>query len=230
MVMTRYEFLAQAHAILNPRTYLEIGVQTGASLALAERASFAIGIDPVAAMLPQFRRPNQITKPVTSAEFFASLDPTPGTFGAGLLSAIDFGFIDGSHLFEDALLDFINLERRMAPGGVIMFDDVLPYNEAIAAREQPPGDWTGDVWKIVEVLRGYRPALRLTLVDVAPVGVLVVTDLDPADSTLNDAYVQIVSRHVGPAPVPSEIIQRLDAVSPDAALEALRHRGELIHG
>src|SRR5262249_34085075 len=83
---------------------------------------------------------------------------------------------DGSHLFEDALADFLRIEALIEPGQrcVIAFDDVLPYNHAIAVREQPPGDWAGDVWKVGEILTEHRPDLELIWADVAPTGLLVV--------------------------------------------------------
>lgn len=35
----------------------------------------------------------------------------------------DFGYIDGNHVFDHALLDFFYLDRMMQPGGVIGFND-----------------------------------------------------------------------------------------------------------
>ena len=36
---------------------------------------------------------------------------------------VDLAYIDGSHLFEDAFIDFFLVARALRPGGVILFDD-----------------------------------------------------------------------------------------------------------
>ena len=69
--MTRYEFLASLHALLEPKVYLEIGVQYGASLVQAVDADVAYGVDPEP--LIEFtanNRPNQHIFAMTSDAFF----------------------------------------------------------------------------------------------------------------------------------------------------------------
>ena len=51
-------------------------------------------------------------------------------------------FIDGMHLSEFALRDFINIEPFMADTGVIVIDDVLPRNGLEAARDRKTEPWT----------------------------------------------------------------------------------------
>lgn len=176
-VVTRHQFLTQLHKLLNPVTYLEIGVQHGTSLNLADPdITFAIGVDPRPLCEP---KRNQVLYHQTSKEFFDNLyrDPTfYNDFGPNLNGgplSVDLAFIDGSHLFEDALHDFKELVEYMSPRGVIVFDDVLPYNQGMAAREQCPGDWTGDVWKVDPWLRHWYPRLPKMLVDTFPTGSLV---------------------------------------------------------
>lgn len=222
MVMSRYEFLSRAHAILRPQIYLEIGVQAGYSLALAQAAELAIGVDPVAAVTRENTRPNQDVVSWTSDYFFEHGAPALPTLASGAQATVDFAYIDGSHLFEDALHDFINIERYCGPRSVIMLDDVLPYNEAIAAREQPPGDWTGDVWKIAYVLEEHRPDLSLTLVDVAPTGLLMVRDLHPGDDVLRDSYDKILEDWRDLERVPPQVLDRTQAIGADLALDILR--------
>lgn len=215
-VMTRYEFLTKAHEAMKPTTYLEVGVQLGGSLVVAENAAVAVGIDPFPQVLPHNRRPNQMVSACTADAYFN---------GAMTLN-VDFAFIDGSHLFEDALRDFINIEKWLTDTySVVFFDDVLPYSEAIATRDQPPGDWTGDVWKVVEILRRHREDLQLTLIDVAPTGLLMVQfwwqEMTP-QVKLEVEYGKIIESWlaVGEA-VPVEYITRSSAVSGDAALDLL---------
>lgn len=224
MVMPRYEFLARALAIWQPSVYLEIGVQLGSSLALAEAAEYAIGVDPHPIVTRENVRPNQDITAWTSQYFFDHDAPALPTLASGARAVVDFGYIDGSHLFEDALSDFIALERYCGSRSVIMFDDVLPYNQAIAVRTQPPGDWTGDVWKIYPLLSENRPDLLPVLVDVAPCGLLMVFDLDPASTVLAGSYDTIMEEWQGGELVDSGTLERVDAISADAALDLLDTR------
>lgn len=186
--------------------YLEVGVQFGSSLALAKGAEVAIGIDPYALCTP---KGNQVIFSMTSDDYFERIN--------GHQTPVDLAFIDGMHLYEYALRDFMNIERISTTRSVIVFDDILPYNQAIAAREQPPGDWTGDVWKVYYLLKRHRPDLDLTLVDLFPTGALMVTNLNPNSMTLHDVD---TSWDVGDI-VPGEILLRERAVGAAAAIEYL---------
>src|ERR1700753_4048048 len=106
--------LDRLHRTLLPKTYLEIGVETGATLAIARCAS--IGIDPAF----RFRDPELvkqiIAKPslllyqTTSDSFFERFDPGR-LFGA----PVDFAFLDGMHRCEYLLRDFAHTERHCLP-------------------------------------------------------------------------------------------------------------------
>ena len=210
--MHLHEFLRQVHEIVQPKVYLEIGVQYGTSLVLAEKANLAIGVDPQPLIgFTNNTRPNQGVFTMTSDDWFEKRWFTA--------PPINLGFIDGLHLFEQALKDFMNMEQRMAPGGIIIIDDVMPYSQAIAEREQPPGDWTGDVWKVWYLLMTTRPDLELLMVDTAPTGTLVV--LNPK---LNEAWLMDLEppwlRHDDE--VPLDILERRMAVSPQVALERIK--------
>lgn len=178
--MTRHEFLQTLHELLQPKVYLEIGVQHGWSLQLS-KAALSIGVDPNPLIsVPQIKHQMQgevRIAPITSDEFFANHDET--STGVFTSRPIDLAFIDGMHLVENALRDFANVEKYSHDRSVIVFDDVLPTTVAMATREQCPGDWTGDVWRVYDILRERRPDLVLLLVDTQPTGVLVVMKPDP---------------------------------------------------
>lgn len=163
---TRHEFLQLLHGLVQPRTYLEVGVQHGWSLQLSS-ASRSIGIDPNPLV---GKSPKYTIYQMTSDEFF---DKETG-WDDDLADPIDLAFIDGMHLVENALRDFANIEKHCHDRSVVVFDDVLPTTVAMAAREQCPGDWTGDVWRVYDILRERRPDLVLVLVDTQPTGLLVV--------------------------------------------------------
>ena len=208
-MVTRHEFLARLHHLLTPRGYLEIGVQFGDSLKLASCP--AVGIDPH----PHVGReiPNAVIAPMTSDLYFRTHEPP---------FPVDLAFIDGSHLYEDALRDFMNIESHSNPKTVVVFDDVLPYNQEIASRNQPPGDWTGDVWKIIPVLANWRPDLDTMLVDVFPTGALVVWGLEDINLTLSLNYSNIVLPEMVDWTVPDEILFRTDAITADEAIDRLK--------
>ena len=77
-------------------------------------------------------------------------------------------------LSEFALRDFINVEPFMAGTGVLVIDDVLPRNGLEAARNRKTEPWTGDVYKVIDILRRRRPDLVVPLVNTAPTGTAVV--------------------------------------------------------
>ena len=133
---------------------------------------------------------------------------------------VDLAFIDGMHLLEFALRDFMNIERFCARTSVIVFDDMLPRNVEEAARDRTTKFWAGDVFKMQGILRSYRPDLVAIPVDTGPTGLLVVLRPDARNRDLRDHYDAIVANAVRPDPqaVPGAILGRHDAVAPDALL------------
>lgn len=209
--MSRHEFLAEVHLIVEPETYFEVGVQHGHSLALAHKAKKAIGVDPY----PQVRPVrNQSIFTMTADDYFSY------AVDANLL--IDLAFIDGSHLFEDALRDFMNIEQHSHPGTVVVFDDVLPYNDGVGGRQMIPGHWAGDVWKVHPILQWARgQSLNCMLVDTDPTGTMLVWGLDRTNHDLQLAYSTILDSYTDIATVPEDVITRSTAPLPGQALAAL---------
>ncbi|MFC7621999.1 class I SAM-dependent methyltransferase [Microlunatus sp. GCM10028923] len=207
--------LEYAHRKLNPATYLEIGVRTGTSLALARCR--AIGIDPAFTIKTELHCDVSLFR-TTSDAYFSQPDPLAATGGR----PFELAFIDGMHLFEYALRDFINAERYSSTKGVIFFDDMMPNSVEEAARVKHTRLWTGDVYSIVEVLRRYRPDLTVIMTDVRPTGLLLVTGLDPENTVLADNFTEILAefRKPDPQPVPIQLIDRLGAQSPERVMQS----------
>lgn len=216
----KHVFLESLHDLLRPATYLEIGVQFGNSLWLTRPETVAIGVDPAPMCVPP---PNATIVAATSNAYFEL-----GDMDAPGIPVIDMAFIDGSHLVEGALSDFIGVERHARPDGrtVAVFDDVLPYSADIAGREPLPGDWAGDCWKITGILERWHPGLTLVPVNVAPTGALVVLGLDPRNVDLAAHYDEIVTayaREFDPAETATCIsIDHTFAVGPARALDIIR--------
>ena len=176
------EVLSGFHETLNPKTYLEIGVSHGDSLKFAKGR--IIGVDPN----PQIKDDSKyLIYPKTSDLFF-----TEDAESLFKTEKIDLAFIDGMHLFEFALRDFINIEKNAHKNSYILIHDILPRCFSEASRGRVTIDWTGDVWRLIIGLRKYRPDLNITVLDSYPTGLGVITGLNPDSEILIDNYDEIV--------------------------------------
>jgi hypothetical protein len=133
---------------------------------------------------------------MTSDDFFGTIDPT-----AVLGRRIDLAFLDGLHLCEFLLRDFLNTERFCSSNSVIALHDCLPLDFVMVERQYSADrtlelhrrTWlTGDVWRCALLLKRRRPDLRIMAVDTRPTGLLLVTNLDPNSTILRDRYVSLV--------------------------------------
>jgi hypothetical protein len=209
------DFLRVLHARLSPATYLEIGVRNGASLALSRCRS--VGIDPAYKVTAELDGDICLIRTI-SDEYFARPEPL-APFGG---RPVDLAFIDGLHLFEFAVRDFVNIERHATRSSVVVFDDVFPRTVDEAARKRHTKSWTGDVYKVQAVLQEYRPDLTCLRVGTKPTGLLVVVGLDPASTVITEAYDRIVAENVTPDPqhVPADVLSRIAALPPQRVLDA----------
>jgi predicted O-methyltransferase YrrM len=210
-----HEFLARLHRTVQPRTYLEVGVATGESMALSRAVS--IGIDPAFEISHELDTDVRLVR-ATSDDYFAVNNPTERFGGA----PIDLAFIDGMHWAEFALRDFIYVESYTAATSVIVFDDVLPRNVPEAARDRHTLAWTGDVFKVTRALRRLRPDLVVLEVDTQPTGTLVVLLPDARSSVLVDKYAGLEASMRGatdPQAVPERALRRTEAVVAERLLD-----------
>lgn len=187
-----YTWLQNFHKWLKPASYVEIGLGYGRSLALAGPGTKVVGIDPYQGT---WEKLNYVCPhgpatlfPLTSDAFFEQYDLRK-VIG---YETFDLGFIDGLHLFEQALKDFINLERYSRRDSVILIHDCLPIAPVVAERERSTGFWTGDVWRIIPCLKTFRPDLKIMTIPTKPSGLGVVTNLDHASTILTENYDDIV--------------------------------------
>jgi hypothetical protein len=186
-----FGLLDRIHQHLVPRTYVEVGVSTGRSITLALPGTITIGIDPAPEVKFPVRRRTRIFRQ-TSDEFFAQHDLVR-LFGG---MPLDLAFIDGMHHFEYALRDFMNLERSSNSASTILIHDCLPIDETTADRGRSTNVWSGDIWRLILLLREWRPDLRVSVIDSGPTGLGLVRGLDPASSVLWDHYDEIVARYL----------------------------------
>jgi Methyltransferase domain len=179
--------LSRVHEHVRPATYIEVGVATGDSFALARPETRAIGVDPE----PRLRvRPGPLQQVFaqTSDEYFASHDPIAQLGGRRVRMA----FIDGVHLFEYALRDFIHLEALADPDTLIFVHDCYPLDARTSSREQRTAFWSGDVWRLIGLLKRHRPDLSIHTIAAPPTGLGLITRLDPRSRVLSDRLPQLI--------------------------------------
>jgi acyl carrier protein/predicted O-methyltransferase YrrM len=182
------DMLSRIHRTLRPKTYVEIGVGGGFSLGRALPPTRCVGIDPNPPSSLRFKAETKIVS-LRSNDFFARHDLREELSGY----PVDLGFIDGSHLFEDVLDDFINLERFCSSSGVLLLHDCLPIDELTASRTPQTEFWTGDVWRLLPVLAHFRPELSVVVPKCAPSGLVIIRNLNPASDVLRKAKEQALA-------------------------------------
>lgn len=184
-------YLAELHKRMRPRAYFEIGTESGASLSFATCTSIAVD--------PHFQLQADVSR--NKPELHQFQGPSDDFFAKGMLDRLgyelDFAFLDGMHLFEFLLRDFMNTERHMSPDGLVVMHDCVPFNRIMAERHWDRAktvSWTGDVWKVVAILREYRPDLTVEVIDTPPTGLVCIKGMDPKNSVLTDAYDEIIAK------------------------------------
>ncbi len=213
--MNYLQFLASIHQLLSPARYLEIGIRNGVSLSRSRCRSVAI--DPAFSITAELDGDIALFR-TTSDEYFARPDPLASTGG----QPFDLAFIDGLHLFEFALRDFMNAERHSTPSSMIIFDDMMPRSVDEAARVRHTTAWTGDVYSVIGALAAFRPELVVVPVATRPTGLLLVMGLDPQNTVLTHHYDEVRTQFLrpDPQPVPPELMDRLSALAPQRVLDA----------
>ena len=162
----------------NIKSFLEIGVDKGKlAVQVKPLLDLYVGVDVVKAS-------PHCSHTMSSDRFFAANEFAHGDF--------DCCFIDGLHLFETSLRDFVGAEKLVARSDAIIFHDVIPENEVVCARRRQSNPWTGDVYKTIAALLKWRPDLKIELRNAAPSGLAIITQLDPQSMILEQNYLTIV--------------------------------------
>lgn len=203
------DFLKRLHRTFAPRHYLEIGVWRGHSLTRATCP--AVGVDPYPQVDVKLRDNHRVME-MTAEDFFETQDVP------SLVEPLDLAYVDGLHVIEHALLDFMNIERHAHPGSVIVIDDISPNHPAQAARRRITRAWTGDVWKIGPILSELRPDLIQIPIDTYPTGSLLILGADPTSRTLWECFDLLMAREVGDRDPDEHVLDRVDSLSPSDPL------------
>ncbi len=159
--MERSDVLNRLIAGFGFKKYLEIGVAAGTTF-FAVASAHKVAVDPYFLFKPeevQSREPTSEFHQTTSDTYFADQASASGPF--------DLIFLDGLHTIEQILRDFLNACACLAPGGVIVIDDVLPDSYAASLNDETKAvklkaklgakddRWMGDVFKLVPFIDAF---------------------------------------------------------------------------
>ncbi len=183
------EVLETIHNIIKPDWYLEVGISHGGSLEKSRAKTIAV--DPKLSIHTKALQPLPEIHlfQMTSDDFFAAKKV------GQLTSKIDLAFLDGMHRFEFLLRDFMNTEQLCSGQSTIILHDCVPISAPASERHwdhKKTSAWTGDVWKLVPILKKYRPDLDIQVLDCPPSGLTVISNLDPLSTVLTKNYDKIV--------------------------------------
>jgi hypothetical protein len=142
--MKRWDILNLLVKRFNYKSYLEIGLQDPNSNFVKIDVDYKISVDPN----PQ----GECTFIGTSDEYFESITDD---------TKFDLIFIDGLHHYDQVLKDIENSLKHLNEGGTIIVHDCLPTTERMQERDDHGGEWTGDVWKAISILRMERIDLSI---------------------------------------------------------------------
>ncbi len=192
-VFDRKTVLSEIHNILKPKLYLEIGIRDGFSLTCANDETDIIAVDPNPIIAYKLPSKTKIYKE-TSDDFF-KLHDIKSIYN----QETDLAFIDGMHLFDFVLRDFINVEKNSKKDSVILLHDTIPIDAPSATRistEKNLKYWSGDVYKIMLILKEFRPDLELINLNVPKTGLCIVKNLNPNSTVLKDNYDKTIEKYM----------------------------------
>ncbi len=205
--MSQSEYVGNVIQLQRPQVYLEIGVATGKTLFAPPHPPLSIGVDPAfSSDVPH----------IDSGTIMVFKETSDNVFDKGILDEtlsgrhIDMAFIDGMHLCEYVMRDFINTAARCRKDSLILIHDMFPQNRAEAQRERTQSRWTGDVYRFGLALMKYNPGFPLMFVsDTAGTGMALVRVRDPE---LQFAVSQ------------DEMVKYMMSIEPDQGIPLLRKR------
>lgn len=139
--MNRTEIINSLIEKHNFKSYLEIGVESGANF-FEVNCEDKTGVDP--------DETSQATIHKTSDDFFKTNK-----------KKFDICFIDGLHHADQVYKDAINCLKFLNEGGIVLFHDMMPNSEDCARVPRVQPTWTGDCYKAFVKLRTERKDMEM---------------------------------------------------------------------
>jgi hypothetical protein len=154
--------LNQLGQLVGFRSYLEIGVATGATF-------FEIDVERKVGVDPRYRF--DVTTHTDPRATFHTLTSNDYFTGPGFGESFDLMFVDGLHTFEQTLTDFHATLQMAHARSIILVDDTVPNDVFSAVPNQKlafkyrakTGNkslvWHGDVYKLIVYIHDFLPML-----------------------------------------------------------------------
>lgn len=156
--LKRLSLLNLIAEVTGAQRYLEIGVAEGNTLTKVE-VPHRIGVDPA----PRYYAMDETRlKELEQVELHES---ESDHFFFHNNRTFDLVFVDGLHLYEQAMKDILNALDCLNPGGFVVVHDLIPKEAAHAARDRETSEWNGDVWKVVFDVWKHHPGIDYFVVD-----------------------------------------------------------------
>ena len=96
------------------------------------------------------------------------------------------------------------MERFASPSSLYILHDTFPVEPGVASRQERNNFWAGDVWKVIPILKAYRPDLVLQTLPIFPTGITLISQMDPTSTILSGNYDTIVKEFMD---LPYEYLQ-----------------------
>lgn len=167
--MHRERLIQNLVGLISAKSYLEIGVEFGTTF-------HSIDTETKVAVDPHFQFDVEaMSKIHTNARYCQTTSDSYFAMATNG-SKFDLIFLDGLHTFDQTLRDLLNAIACLAPGGVIIVDDILPssyaasissISESIAYRtaiKDPDPSWMGDVFRVVYFVESHLQAFSYACV------------------------------------------------------------------
>ncbi|MGH8263486.1 MAG: class I SAM-dependent methyltransferase, partial [Steroidobacterales bacterium] len=82
------------------------------------------------------------------------------------------------------------------PSAIVLVHDCYPLDAMTATRERRTAFWSGDIWRLILLLKKYRPDLKVNTVATRPTGLGVISNLDPSSRVLSDNLDAIIAEYL----------------------------------
>ena len=212
---TTLEVLEELHETLSPSTYVQLGVRRGAALRSVGIATRCVVVASGAKIDLDVVGPDEYY-PMPSKAFFNHHDLRHLLGG----DAVGLAFLRSPSSYEVLLEEFIAIERHVGPRSVIVIEGTYPVESKSAHRRKRADYWVGDRWKLVPILKAYRPDLYLQTLPAAPGGLTLVTGLDAESVVLSERFDEITKAFapIGYDYLASEPASVLNLVESDVSL------------
>lgn len=147
--MNRVEIINTISALIGALQYLEIGIAEGNTLVNVNVPN-KVGVDPN----PRYKAMDK--KRIEEIHQIEIHEIESDHFFFYNTRYFDVVFVDGLHIYEQAIKDILNSLNFLNHNGFVVVHDILPKDEKSASRDRSTFEWNGDVWKVVyDIYKNY---------------------------------------------------------------------------